>query len=118
MATTADDFYIDCLNSGQDAYDCYALTQSNFPGWDGRGGTNDPAGNNVPVTQDPNFWNGIIGIGTLGGTVGSWMDAFDPNRRPTPVVNNNTANNTPLYIGMAIMAIFLLVILLILLFKK
>ncbi len=77
-------------------------------------------GNQIPWS-DPNYWSGWNNTaGSLGGAIGTWIDAFDGQQ---PIVYPNqqqvatTSNNTALYVGFGVLAL-LLIIIIVFLFKK
>jgi len=75
-------------------------------------------GNQIPWS-DPNYWSGWNNTaGSLGGAIGQWVDAFDGQQ---PIVYPNqqvtSTNNTALYVGFAVLAL-LLIIIIVFLFKK
>lgn len=86
----------------------------------GMGGSGTGGGNTIPWS-DPNYWSGWNNtVGSLGGAVGSWIDAFSNNgQQPINYQSQPPVqNNTPIYIGMGILAVILLAIIVILLRKK
>ncbi len=70
--------------------------------------------------SDPNYWTGWNNtVGSLGGAVGTWIDAFD-GQQQTVYAQPQTQiqqSNTALYIGFGILGL-LLIIIIVFLFKK
>lgn len=83
------------------------------------GGTN--TGTNTPNWSDPNYWSAWNNtLGSLGGAIGTWVDAFSDNGQQ-PIVYQQSPQaqqqNTILYVVLAVM-ILLVIIILFMLFRK
>lgn len=80
-------------------------------------------GGNNSQFSDPNYWGGWANLANaLGGTVNTWVTAFDPNQRQLQQQYQQQQiqqqNNTVLWIGGGFLVLLMLVVIALLIRKK